>query len=76
MKEIYISSAWQRILTLRQVKVISLDAVQSIDEAMVGAKAMSLCRMSQIGLKVPSGFCITATVFREDLETEGIKSCK
>jgi pyruvate,water dikinase len=53
-------------------KVVSLDVIRNIDEAMVGVKAMSLCRMSRIGLKVPPFFCIRAIAFREHLEANGI----
>jgi len=55
-----------------QAKVISLDASQSIDETMVGGKAMSLCRMKRVGLPVPRGFCITAAAFREHLESNNL----
>jgi pyruvate,water dikinase len=34
---------------------------------MIGPKALSLVRLSQLGLRVSPGFCITATVFREHL---------
>jgi len=34
----------------------------------IGPKAMSLVRLSRIGLAVPTGFCITGKVFREHLE--------
>ena len=41
---------------MKQVKVISLDAVQNIDEGMVGAKAMSLAKMSRSGFT--AGFAV------------------
>ncbi|MHC4207410.1 MAG: PEP/pyruvate-binding domain-containing protein [Planctomycetota bacterium] len=37
-------------------------------EKTVGPKALSLVRLSRLGLKVPPGFCITAAAFREHLE--------
>ena len=59
---------------ISKVKIIPLNTIRYLDEAIVGAKAMSLCRMSQIGLKVPSGFCIMATAFREYLEVNELVS--
>ncbi len=50
------------------INVVSLDTIKNVDEDMIGIKTMSLCRMSQIGLKVPFGFCIMATAFRQYLE--------
>jgi pyruvate,water dikinase len=49
--------------------IISLEKIRDHDLPLIGNKAFGLARMSQIGLKVPSGFCITATAFREHLET-------
>jgi phosphoenolpyruvate synthase/pyruvate phosphate dikinase len=57
---------------LSRVKVVSLKKVQSTDEATIGPKAMSLARLSQLGFKVPAGFCITAAVFREHLEQNNL----
>jgi len=59
---------------ISKVKIIPLNTIRYLDEAIVGAKAMSLCRMSQIDLKVPSGFCIMATAFREHLEANELVS--
>ena len=39
---------------------------------MIGPKALSLIRLGRIGLAVPPGFCITATVFREHLEQNNL----
>jgi hypothetical protein len=58
----------QGVLAVNQVKVVSLDDVLSSAEQAVGPKAMSLVRLSRIGLAVPPGFCITANAFREHLE--------
>ncbi len=52
--------------------VISLEKIRGPDLHLVGNKALGLARMSRIGLKVPSGFCITATAFREHLETNNL----
>ena len=52
--------------------VISLEKIRGPDLPLVGNKALFLARMSRIGLKVPSGFCITATAFREHLETNNL----
>ncbi len=52
--------------------VVSLDAAQHINQMSVGPKAMSLIRLSRIGLAVPRGFCVTATVFQEHLERNNL----
>ncbi|MEE9371229.1 MAG: PEP/pyruvate-binding domain-containing protein, partial [Sedimentisphaerales bacterium] len=57
---------------MSQVKVVPLDSVRVIDETAVGPKAMSLIRLSRIGLAVPAGFCITGAVFREHLEQNNL----
>jgi pyruvate,water dikinase len=53
---------------MSEVKVVSLDAKQNVDERMVGPKAASLFCMMRIGLTVPPGFCITEAAFREHLQ--------
>ncbi len=53
---------------MSRTTVVSLDATQHIDETAIGPKAMSLIRLSRIGLAVPRGFCVTATVLQEHLE--------
>jgi phosphohistidine swiveling domain-containing protein len=60
---------------LSQIKVVSLKEVRSTDEATIGPKAMSLVRLSRIGLTVPPGFCITAAAFREHLEQNKLFDC-
>jgi len=65
--------------------VIPLAAIKDRDEpagggsdqaghwpAAVGAKALSLARMSHIGLSVPAGFCVTAAAYREHLKCNNI----
>lgn len=54
--------------------VILLEAIQDTGISAVGAKALSLARMSRIGLPVPPGFCITAAAFREHLELNNLIS--
>ena len=43
-----------------------------LDEAtlpeLVGGKAHNLCRVSELGLRVPSGFVVTARAFESHLE--------
>ncbi|MGD8499382.1 MAG: PEP/pyruvate-binding domain-containing protein [Phycisphaerales bacterium] len=56
---------------MSQARAISL-ASKLIDEKEVGPKAMSLVRLSRIGLAVPPGFCIAGTVFREHLEQNNL----
>ncbi len=51
-----------------QVTVVPLDGSRPVDEMAIGSKAMSLVRLSQIGIAVPAGFCITQTAFSEHLE--------
>jgi pyruvate,water dikinase len=50
-----------------KTKVVSLKTASNIIETEVGAKAANLIRLSQAGLSVPAGFCITGAVFREHL---------
>ncbi len=57
---------------MNQTTVVSLDAAQHVDETVIGPKAMSLIRLSRIGLAVPRGFCVTATVFQEHLERNSL----
>lgn len=52
--------------------VILLEAIQDNDISSVGAKALSLARMNQIGLAVPPGFCITEAGFRKHLELNNL----
>jgi phosphohistidine swiveling domain-containing protein len=55
-----------------QTTVVSPDAAQHIDEAPIGPKAMSLIRLRQIGLPVPRGFCVAASVLQEHLERNNL----
>lgn len=43
-----------------------------MDENAVGAKALGLVRMSQIELRVPAGFCVTAHAYQHHVEASGI----
>jgi phosphohistidine swiveling domain-containing protein len=51
-----------------QVRIVPLDATQNTDRTAIGAKALSLVRMNQIGLPVPPGFCVLSNALREHLE--------
>jgi len=57
-----------RAATARQ----SAGYIVSLDEArlpeLVGGKAHNLCRVSELGLRVPSGFVVTARAFESHLE--------
>jgi len=53
-------------------RVITLNTAGHIDEAAIGPKAMSLVRMSRIGLTVPPGFCVTKIAFQEHLEQNNL----
>jgi len=57
---------------MSQAKILSLDTARLCDETTIGPKAASLVRLSQIGLAVPDGFCITGTAFREHLEQNNL----
>jgi pyruvate,water dikinase len=49
-----------------------LEAVQAVDAAAIGAKALSLAQMNRIGLSVPAGFCVTAEAYREHIRNNDI----
>jgi len=55
-----------------QDRIVPLDTILYIDKTAIGPKALSLIRLSQIGLKVPAGFCITAAAFREHMEQNNL----
>ena len=59
---------------MSQPPIVPLDATSNIDVAAVGPKAASLIKLNRIGLAVPSGFCIVASVYREHLEANGLVS--
>ena len=60
---------------MSKAKVISLDAAENMDQTAVGAKVMGLVRLNRIGLAVPPGFCITATVLAEHFEQNNLTAC-
>jgi len=49
--------------------LIPLQAVRDDDLPEVGAKALNLARMMRAGLPVPSGFCVTASVYRKHVDS-------
>jgi rifampicin phosphotransferase len=55
------------------VKVIPLEALPESGEARFGAKAVSLARLSRIGLPVPSGFCVAGAAYREHVELNNLR---
>jgi len=55
-----------------QTRIVSLNAARDIDETAIGPKAMSLIRLGRIGLSVPAGFCVAATVLQEHLERNNL----
>jgi len=59
---------------MSQTRIVSLDAARDVDETLIGPKAMSLVRLRCIGLPVPAGFCIAATVLQEHLERNNLVS--
>ncbi len=59
---------------MSQTRIVSLNAARDIDETAIGPKAMSLVRLRRIGLPVPAGFCVAATVLQEHLERNNLIS--
>jgi len=55
-----------------QAEVVWLDTAQAIGPNAIGAKALGLVRMSQMGLRVPAGFCVTAHVYQDHVKANGI----
>ena len=51
----------------KETGIISLDKITDADGSAVGGKAASLAFLGKIGLRVPPGFCIPATTYREHL---------
>ena len=57
---------------MSQVRIVPLDTTRHVDKTAIGPKALSLIRLGRLGIDVPSGFCITATAFREYLEQNNL----
>lgn len=57
---------------MNQVRIIPLDTVLHVDKTAIGPKALSLVRLSRLGLAIPAGFCITAATFQEHLEQNNL----
>lgn len=57
---------------MSRTRVVSLSATHHVDEMIVGPKAMSLIRLWRMGLPVPAGFCVTASVLQEHLERNNL----
>ena len=53
----------QGVFIVNQVRIIPLDTVLHVDKTAIGPKALSLVRLSRLGLAIPAGFCITAAMF-------------
>lgn len=53
--------------------VISLSDGTDFDEISLGGKAKNLSNLINIGMNVPSGFCLTSEAFLAHCETNGIK---
>jgi len=59
-----------------QTRIVSLNSAGDIiDETLIGPKAMSLIRLRRIGVPVPAGFCVAATILQEHLEQNNLISC-
>jgi pyruvate,water dikinase len=54
--------------------IISLKRIRDHDLPSVGSKAFGLARLKQIGLKVPTGFSLTANSYREHIESNEISN--
>ncbi len=59
-------------MPMSPTRIIWLDARADADERAIGPKAVSLVRLSRIGLTVPAGFCIPVDAYREHAEVNGI----
>ena len=57
---------------MNHIRIVPLDTARHIDKTAIGPKALSLIRLSRLGLAVPPGFCITAAAFREHLEQNNL----
>ena len=51
----------------KQTWIISLGDTASLDVNVVGGKAASLAEMIAIGIRVPPGFCLTVSAYRQFL---------
>lgn len=52
--------------------VLSFADPAALDQAAVGGKGVNLARMSQAGLPVPPGFCVTTDAYRGFLAVDGL----
>jgi pyruvate,water dikinase len=55
----------------KETETIPLHKITDADGPAVGGKAASLAHLKKIGLRVPAGFCITATAYRKHRESLG-----
>jgi phosphoenolpyruvate synthase/pyruvate phosphate dikinase len=63
---------FEKAITMSQTRIVWLDGQADTDEKAVGPKALSLVRLSRIGLTVPAGFCIPVEAYREHVEANSI----
>jgi len=49
--------------------IISLNKIRDHHYSLVGSKAFGLTRLKKIGMRVPPGFCLTISAFREHIES-------
>lgn len=56
----------------KQTWIISLDDSSGLDVNVVGGKAASLAKMIAIGIRVPPGFCLTFSAYRQFLATSNL----
>lgn len=56
----------------KQTWIISLDDSSGLDVNVVGGKAASLAKMIAIGIRVPLGFCLTVTAYRQFLASSNL----
>ena len=57
---------------MSHVRIVPLGASQHVDEKTIGPKALSLIRLSRLGIAVPASFCINAAAFREHLDKNNL----
>lgn len=59
-------------MQMKNKMIISLKKIRDRHLPLVGSKAFGLARLRQIGLKIPNGFCLTGTNFREHIESSEV----
>lgn len=56
----------------KQIWIISLDGTPALDANTVGGKAASLAKLISQGIRVPSGFCLSVSAYRQFLASSNL----